>query len=79
MAEDGAHTAVPATAEAGPTDSHGYTTQPDAPMPPLAPQESPMSPGIHTPNPFSRHNSGLDLDDYFVSSCASPAATRPVL
>ncbi|OIW29351.1 UPF0187-domain-containing protein [Coniochaeta ligniaria NRRL 30616] len=34
-------------------------------MPPLAQEESPMSPRIHTPNPFSRHNTSLDLDDYF--------------
>ncbi len=28
--------------------------------------DSPMSPRINTPNPFSRKNSALDLDDYFV-------------
>jgi ion channel-forming bestrophin family protein len=32
-------------------------------------EELPMSPaheGRHTPNPFSRHHSTLDLDDYFT-------------
>ncbi|KAH8890230.1 UPF0187-domain-containing protein [Thozetella sp. PMI_491] len=28
--------------------------------------DSPLSPRINTPNPFSRKNSALDLDDYFV-------------
>jgi hypothetical protein len=75
MAEDGAQAAVPVTVETAAAPSHGYSTQSDVPMPPLAQQESPMSPRIHTPNPFSRHNSSLDLDDYFVShgspSCAA--------
>jgi hypothetical protein len=37
-----------------------------------------MSPRVHTPNPFSRKNTSLDLDDYFVSrgirsqACVSP-------
>lgn len=27
---------------------------------------SPLSPRVDTPNPFSRKNTSLDLDDYFV-------------
>jgi ion channel-forming bestrophin family protein len=29
--------------------------------------EFPISPRVVTPNPFSRKNTSLDLDDYFVS------------
>lgn len=73
MAEDGAQAAVVSSDSPAPVH-HGHTTaQPssrtaagDASMQPLEPQESPMSPRIHTPNPFSRHNTSLDLDDYFV-------------
>lgn len=28
--------------------------------------ESLTSPRLYTPNPFSRHNTSLDIDDYFV-------------
>lgn len=28
--------------------------------------ENPMSPRVGTPNPFSRKNTSVDLDDYFV-------------
>lgn len=34
-------------------------------MPVLSHEMSPMSPRVDTPNPFSRKNSSLDLDDYF--------------
>lgn len=27
----------------------------------------PMSPKVYTPNPFSRQQTSLDIDDYFVS------------
>ena len=30
--------------------------------------DSPLSPRIRTPNPFSRKNTSLDIDDYFVCS-----------
>jgi len=33
---------------------------------PLEHVTSPMSPRTNTPNPFSRKNTSLDLDDYFV-------------
>ncbi|KAB5576121.1 Bestrophin, RFP-TM, chloride channel-domain-containing protein [Coniochaeta sp. 2T2.1] len=64
MAEDGGHATVHATADTAAPTSHGHTAQPTV-LPPLTQQESPMSPRIHTPNPFSRHNTSLDLDDYF--------------
>lgn len=32
----------------------------------LEQEDSPMSPATRTPNPFSRKNTSLDLDDYFV-------------
>lgn len=32
---------------------------------PLEMVESPMSPGVATPNPFSRQQTSLDIDDYF--------------
>ncbi len=79
MAEDGAHAAVTATTDAATATSHGYTTQSSAPMPPLTQEESPMSPRIHTPNPFSRHNTSLDLDDYFVSHGPWASGTRTLL
>jgi hypothetical protein len=30
------------------------------------------SPRLFTPNPFSRKNTSLDIDDYFVCRCPSP-------
>jgi hypothetical protein len=84
MAEDGAHTGAHTTTGVS-TDTPapvphnpGSRAAGDASMPPLAHQESPMSPRVHTPNPFSRKNTSLDLDDYFVSrgirsqACVSP-------
>lgn len=54
---------VPA-AHQSPTPGHhpnGINTS----MARLAKEESPLSPRIATPNPFSRKNTSLDLDDYF--------------
>ncbi len=33
----------------------------------------PMSPAQHTPNPFSRQHTSLDLDDYFVCPSLYPS------
>jgi len=78
MAEDGAQAAMPVTTDSPAHASHGDTSQPSVAMPPLAQQDSPLSPRIHTPNPFSRHNTSLDLDDYFVSYDIRHAATGHV-
>ena len=38
-----------------------------------------ISPRVHTPNPFSRKNTSMDIDDYFVShsSETSTSALTP--
>jgi hypothetical protein len=59
--------------------------RPSAEQPPLEQIESILKARANTPNPFSRHHSSLDLDDYFVrlltlhSFSAGPSGTRSML
>lgn len=71
----GAHGAEPASVNGGAGHGNGHATADNNP-PPIkvekvstvtADEEYPISPRCHTPNPFSRKNTHLDLDDYFVS------------
>ncbi|EJT76652.1 hypothetical protein GGTG_06569 [Gaeumannomyces tritici R3-111a-1] len=74
MAEEGGGAAGPSAGPAGPptVNTTGMShAQPEARHrptesgAPLEQIESPMSPGVATPNPFSRQQTSLDLDDYF--------------
>lgn len=65
---DGGETHVPSNAASG----HDGNAQPAHKssldnIPPLEQVESLMRSRADTPNPFSRHHTSLDLDDYFVS------------
>lgn len=73
MAEDGGHsapaattseTAVPALAMQHHA-SNSDNPPADIQTAPLTEETSPLSPRARTPNPFSRKNTSLDLDDYF--------------
>lgn len=48
--------------------TNGIAAEPDL--------SSPMSPRIKTPNPFSRKNTSLDINDYFVRAGSAPRAER---
>jgi hypothetical protein len=84
MAEDG-HAAPSAPgAPAAPSAGHAVTagTEPqrlnarnltlNANGPALEEIASLTSPRLYTPNPFSRKNTSLDIDDYFVRITRSP-------
>ncbi|KAK6212573.1 hypothetical protein LQW54_005158 [Pestalotiopsis sp. IQ-011] len=69
----GGHGAEPASVNGGAGHGNGHATADNNP-PPIkvekvstvtADEEYPISPRCHTPNPFSRKNTHLDLDDYF--------------
>ncbi|KAJ9133826.1 Bestrophin/UPF0187 [Pleurostoma richardsiae] len=70
MAEDGAiggHGGMPAGNGAlGDGHAHDGHRPSDITAVPLANIDSPMSPRVNTPNPFSRQHTSLDLDDYFT-------------
>jgi ion channel-forming bestrophin family protein len=56
-----------ASAQQGPQAGDGAKPRPvETNGVPLDHVTSPMSPRGNTPNPFSRKNTSLDLDDYFV-------------
>jgi hypothetical protein len=42
----------------------------------LTKEESPLSPGVRTPQPFVHRHTSLDLDDYFVSSLANATGDK---
>lgn len=68
MAEDGHHVAAPVS-EPVPVPHHtngagGKPGDINTNLPPLD-NASLTSPRVNTPNPFSRKNTSLDLDDYF--------------
>jgi ion channel-forming bestrophin family protein len=79
--EGGGVLAEPATVQA--TQQHDPSVKPTAVGvgSPLEETMSPMSPRTATPNPFSRKNSTLDLDDYFVRAlfAHNPTSTVPKL
>ena len=83
MAEDGQAAAGAPTAHAapgapgagghGPGDGLAINTQniqPNGNGPLLEEIASLTSPRLFTPNPFSRKNTSLDIDDYFVRTAA---------
>ncbi len=93
MADDGGHAgggaAPPAPAASGGASHHGPADavpvngqNPKSngnipPSPVLEEIASLTSPRLFTPNPFSRKNTSLDLDDYFVGTrlgCPRPKA-----
>lgn len=70
MAEGGDFQA-PSTAAGDDTHDNSNVPQhyrPSVEQPPLEQVESILRSRANTPNPFSRHHSSLDLDDYFVST-----------
>ncbi|OAA56250.1 Bestrophin/UPF0187 [Niveomyces insectorum RCEF 264] len=46
---------------------------------PLGSMDGPLSPVAHTPNPFSRQHTSLDLDDYFMHGSILPKMILPLL
>lgn len=76
MAEDGGHAAYVGDVRdpALHPNSHANNYRPsDITTDNLQKEPSPMSPRAHTPNPFSRKNTSLDLDDYFVRPTPQPS------
>lgn len=72
----GGHGAEAVVAHGGPGGHGGAHNANSDPLPSIKTDQTntttreedyPMSPRIATPNPFSRKNTSLDLDDYFVS------------
>ena len=67
----GGHGGHGGPAETAATNAANHKSNGDAPGSPVLEEiVSLTSPRLYTPNPFSRKNTSLDLDDYFV--CPSP-------
>jgi len=70
MADDAGMTPVPGAAGAGAgannTSNHEGKPADIVTTVPLHHVQSPLSPQAYTPNPFSRKNTTLEIDDYFV-------------
>ncbi len=63
----GGHGGPGGPAEAVPTNAANQKSNGDVPGSPVLEEiVSLTSPRLYTPNPFSRKNTSLDLDDYFV-------------
>lgn len=67
MADDGAVGPGAISTGSDASDSHHTNGVKKAPTMGSDDAEWPISPGIATPNPFSRRQTSIDLDDYFVS------------